>query len=55
LTWKYRQVDSGEWDVLEALGDERWAGGAGAAGACADAAGLGIDGGGPCDASKRQW
>jgi hypothetical protein len=24
LSWKYRQVDSGEWNVLEALGDERY-------------------------------
>lgn len=24
LSWKYRQVDAGEWDVLESLGDERY-------------------------------
>ena len=26
LTWKYRQVEDGEWDVLEKLGDERYRG-----------------------------
>ena len=26
MTWKYRQVDSGEWDVLEKTGDERYRG-----------------------------
>lgn len=26
MTWKYRQVDTGEWDVLEKTGDERYRG-----------------------------
>lgn len=26
MTWKYRQVDNGEWDVLEKTGDERYRG-----------------------------
>ncbi|PNW78808.1 hypothetical protein CHLRE_09g390801v5 [Chlamydomonas reinhardtii] len=26
MDWKYRQVEAGEWDVLEALGDERFRG-----------------------------
>ncbi|KAG2437314.1 hypothetical protein HXX76_005971 [Chlamydomonas incerta] len=26
MSWKYRQVETGEWDVLEALGDERFRG-----------------------------
>ena len=26
MTWKYRQVDDGEWDVMENIGDERYRG-----------------------------